>query len=591
MREHAYSSITMDVRESEPGGDGVTDLATRPGADDKAPDDNSPADVAGDAVDAADHTVEDVAEAEVADEQADADLAAEDEPEEAAREADTAVVDPVVAPDITDAAPEASADTVVLTDEATTTPPTSSAGASDGTDVYAWAPPEEKPRKSRKPLWIGLAAGAALVGLIATSLVLIAPGTSVAGVGVGGLTPGGAADVLQERLAETTVVIVGDGADAEVTGAELGATVDAKALAEAAFAENPAWNPTRWFAAPVDADVQFDQATASAALREAVPDLFVDPVDATLAYDAESAMYVTTPAAEGQGLDADAVVAALQDAYNAGERRVEFDPAVAAVDPTTTTEVAEETAASLNKILGTAGFYVGDERTVPIDRAVAASWLTVTHNADGTFAISADESAIQKVVKTLPAAVDRKVVNATVITDSAGGVLREVTAGVAGRTLGDTGKIAADYSAQLASGNGVYELPVKAQDFTTTALARRIEVDISEQRAYLFENGAVVNSWYISSGLPGHDTNYGNFRIYAKVAMQNMGDRELIKADYFTPNVPWISYFNGDEALHGAYWHNNFGNRMSHGCVNMPIDAARFVYDWAPIGTEVWVHD
>ncbi len=41
-------------------------------------------------------------------------------------------------------------------------------------------------------------------------------------------------------------------------------------------------------------------------------------------------------------------------------------------------------------------------------------------------------------------------------------------------------------------------------------------------------------------------------------------------------------YFNGDEALHGAYWHNNFGNRMSHGCVNMPIDVAEFVYDWAP---------
>ncbi|GAA1983939.1 L,D-transpeptidase family protein [Microbacterium pumilum] len=574
----------------------MTDLATRPGADDKAPEENSPADVDDDAVNADEETADDVVDDEAADESVEdavTDESLEDSggPADASLEADTEVVDPLVASDHTDVDAEDSADTVVLTGDATTTFPTSSEGASDGTDVYAWAPPEERPRKSRKPLWLGLAAGAALVGLIATSLVLIAPGTSVAGVGVGGLTPGGAADVLQERLAETTIVIVGDGGDAEVTGAELGATVDAKALAEAAFAENPAWNPTRWFAAPVDADVQFDEATAIAALRGAAPDLFVDPVDATLAYDAESAMYVTTPAEEGQGLDTDAVLGAFQDAYNSGEKRVEFDPALAAVEPTTTTEVAEETAASLNRILGTAGFYVGEERTVPIDRAVAASWLTVTHNADGTFAISADESAIQKVVKTLPAAVDRQVVNATVITDSAGGVLREVTAGVAGRTLGDTSKVAADYSAQLASGNGVYKLPVKAQDFTTTALARRIEVDISEQRAYLFENGAVVNSWYISSGLPGHDTNYGHFRIYAKVAQQNMGDRDLIKADYFTPNVPWISYFNGDEALHGAYWHNNFGNRMSHGCVNMPIDAARFVYDWAPIGTEVWVHD
>ena len=51
-----------------------------------------------------------------------------------------------------------------------------------------------------------------------------------------------------------------------------------------------------------------------------------------------------------------------------------------------------------------------------------------------------------------------------------------------------------------------------------------------------------------------------------------------------------MSYFNGDEAFHSAYWHNNFGNRMSHGCVNMPIPEAKFVYEWAPIGTEVWVH-
>jgi lipoprotein-anchoring transpeptidase ErfK/SrfK len=186
--------------------------------------------------------------------------------------------------------------------------------------------------------------------------------------------------------------------------------------------------------------------------------------------------------------------------------------------------------------------------------------------------------------------VNRDVVNATVITDSNGKVLRTVTAGSAGRLLGDTALVAGAFATQLASGNGAYALPVTVQEPVVTALARRIEVDISDQHAYLFENGAIVYSYAISSGLPGHDTDLGQFRIYAKVALQNMGDRELIKADYFTPDVPWISYFNGDEALHGAYWHHNFGHRMSHGCVNMPVDAAKLVYDWAPIGTEVWVH-
>ncbi len=50
-------------------------------------------------------------------------------------------------------------------------------------------------------------------------------------------------------------------------------------------------------------------------------------------------------------------------------------------------------------------------------------------------------------------------------------------------------------------------------------------------------------------------------------------------------------YFNLDaEALHGAYWHNNFGHKMSHGCVNLPLYFATWLYGWAPLGTEVWVH-
>ncbi len=61
---------------------------------------------------------------------------------------------------------------------------------------------------------------------------------------------------------------------------------------------------------------------------------------------------------------------------------------------------------------------------------------------------------------------------------------------------------------------------------------------------------------------------------------------------YTVDDVPHVMYFNYDaEALHGAYWHNNFGNRMSHGCVNLPLDMAQFLFGWAPLGTIVWVYD
>lgn len=465
--------------------------------------------------------------------------------------------------------------------------------ATPGTDSaapgFAWAPADPQPKKRRTALWIGAGAGAAVVALVASSLILIAPGTSVAGVHVGFLTPGAAADAIQQRLAETTVVLTGEGGDVEVTGADLGASVGAGDLADTAFAEHPMWNPTTWFADPIDAAVILDEEAATHALRAAAPELYTEPVDAAIAFDPGTASYVVTPAQPGTGIDVTAVQDALQQAFRAGRSHVDFDAVASEVEAAITTATAEETVAKLNGMLDTVGFYVGEERTVPVDRAVAASWLSVTadHEA-GTFQITADAAAIQPVVDTLAGAVNRAPENARVITDSAGKVLREEAGGQTGRELGDTSDVASDFAAQLGEGNAAFQLPVTEVPVTTVSLARRIEVDLGDQRTYLFENGNLVNSYAISSGLADTPTFTGNYRVFAHTRMQNMGCFE--GAPYCTEDVPWITWFNGDQAFHGAYWHNNFGNPMSHGCVNMPISVAKFLYEWAPVGTEVSVH-
>jgi lipoprotein-anchoring transpeptidase ErfK/SrfK len=60
---------------------------------------------------------------------------------------------------------------------------------------------------------------------------------------------------------------------------------------------------------------------------------------------------------------------------------------------------------------------------------------------------------------------------------------------------------------------------------------------------------------------------------------------------YYLEAVPWVMYFDGDRALHGEYWHDRLGFKRSHGCVNLaPLDA-RWLYDWAEVGTPVWVYD
>ncbi|WP_406246211.1 L,D-transpeptidase family protein [Microbacterium sp. M] len=459
-----------------------------------------------------------------------------------------------------------------------------------GDQHVEWAPLEPAPKKKRLGLWIGIGAGVVVLGAAAASMVLIAPGTSVAGVQVGGLTPGMAAETISNRLAETEITLTGMGDDAVVTGADLGASVDAEALAEQAFAEHPLWNVTQWGAETIPATITLDGQTAESALRAASPASFTDATDATVVFDSASGTYVVTPAEPGTGISVDALSTAFVEAIGEGRSDLEFtgDPTEAL--PDISTEAAQTTATELNTMLAGIGFYIGEERTVPVDPAVAATWLSV-ENVDGELVVAADPAAIQTTVDGLAAAVDRAPVNATNITDSSGNVLREVTAGQTGRALGDTSAVADDFAAQLADGNANFALAVTETPFETTGIVRRAEVDLGSQRANFYENDKLVNSWAISSGKPGHETETGNFKIRAHVRIQDMVGNNGDGSKYRTEDVPWVTYFNGDQAFHGAYWHNNFGNVMSHGCVNMPVSAAQWVYEWAPDGLEVNVHN
>ena len=83
----------------------------------------------------------------------------------------------------------------------------------------------------------------------------------------------------------------------------------------------------------------------------------------------------------------------------------------------------------------------------------------------------------------------------------------------------------------------------------------------------------VLNS-YVSTGRAGFDTPIGSFAVLTKLPSQTM--EGVIGGEYYNvPDVPWVLYFtNRGHALHGTYWHNNFGMPMSHGCVNLPLDVA-----------------
>lgn len=116
-----------------------------------------------------------------------------------------------------------------------------------------------------------------------------------------------------------------------------------------------------------------------------------------------------------------------------------------------------------------------------------------------------------------------------------------------------------------------------------------VDVNLSNQTLIAFKGNTPVLSTYISSGLPSYPTVTGQFRIWLRYESQTM-DGTRLGYDYYLPGVPYVMYFYEDYALHGTYWHNNFGTPMSHGCVNMETGDAQWLFDFTTIGTVVNVH-
>jgi hypothetical protein len=110
---------------------------------------------------------------------------------------------------------------------------------------------------------------------------------------------------------------------------------------------------------------------------------------------------------------------------------------------------------------------------------------------------------------------------------------------------------------------------------------RWISVDLYEQVVVAYEGDKPVFTSLISSGLSEWPTNEGLFHVYVRYPRTLMSGAEGKPDFYYLEEVPWTMYFDGDIGLHGAYWHDGFGYRRSHGCVNMSITDAAWLYNWA----------
>lgn len=122
---------------------------------------------------------------------------------------------------------------------------------------------------------------------------------------------------------------------------------------------------------------------------------------------------------------------------------------------------------------------------------------------------------------------------------------------------------------------------------------RWIEVNLFEQTMAVYDKRQMVFATLIASGAEPFWTQPGVFQIYETHELGPMsGSFEADRSDaYFLQDVPFIMYYDGSYALHGAYWRAKMGFRQSHGCVNLTVGDAHWLYNWADTGDWVYIWD
>lgn len=147
------------------------------------------------------------------------------------------------------------------------------------------------------------------------------------------------------------------------------------------------------------------------------------------------------------------------------------------------------------------------------------------------------------------------------------------------------GTMAMEIIADNSASQSVPQIEAQVQYLAEGNGERWIDVDLTAQSVYAYEGDTVVNSFVVSTGKAETPTVTGKYKIWIKVRVQDMSG-----PGYYLTDVPYVMFFYKGYGFHGTYWHNNFGTPMSRGCVNLTVDDAAWLYNWASQGTVVNVH-
>ena len=460
-----------------------------------------------------------------------------------------------------------------------------------------------------------LVAVGGLVGVGAYYQAHALPGASVAGQPVGGMTRQQVSELIEEDVDDATVTVNGLSEPVEVVVADAGIHFDVEQTVEEVFEPNgsPITRVTNLFTKydvePVVTVKQSDFDEALEALSE--DEMVVDPVNGEVTFDGEANVFNASGSEAGIAIDKEA----LQRTLVTDARKLDFSPVT--VDlveyaPEHTTESVQAAADAANAWMGKEIQVVArDENVVVPEAQDRAAWVAFEGEGD-TLVAKLDPQKVSEWVKAVADESNAEPVEGVRNINAEGTILAVSQEGSDGFTANNVNavveQITSSFEAVGEPYSGQLAYDVIERNWTERVIAdgaenlaypaapgeKWIDVNLSTFTATGYEGATVVLSAPMVAGAPQYGNPTGQWSVYAKVPSQTMRGSNSDGSQYETPNVPWILYYNGGYALHGAYWRSQFGydagSGGSHGCINLPVDSARSFYDWADVGDVVVVH-
>ena len=462
---------------------------------------------------------------------------------------------------------------------------------------------------------------AGLVGLLALLVAVFAgvtvfyashalPGTSIAGQSISGMTREQATEGINAQIAQESVVLEGEVTPATFALADIGIQVDVEKTVDEAFAPNRGLI-TRvsglFDSRDIEPVVTVDEKQLEVAVGGLEGDSVREAANGQVTFDADQQVFVAGASESGSEVDLDA----LADQVTRAAKAMSFTPiavSVVEVAPEYDSAVVSAAADQANQWLQTElALLDREEIRHDADVPTKASWV-VFEAKDQSLAATLDPTLVKAWVDEHSA--ETNVASEPMVqnVNAQGTVLSTAREGADGY-VANNGQALADAIVQTMGFTepfvGVIEYVVEPRATEQRLIApgaenlayqaapgeKWIDINLSAHTVTAYEGATPVLSSPMVSGAPATPTVTGEYSVWAKVPTQTMRGNNADGTKYETENVPWILYFHGGYATHGAYWRSSFGydagSAGSHGCVNMPVSSARDLYNWANVGTKV----